>query len=472
MPEIETTPLAAAAQRFPVYYESADDQHCRETRALLHLIAQTEGAILEIGTHTGIKAMEIALNFPNRAVATMDWSYAHTTMRSEQAEQLPPHEIGMRCRHLPNILQLDMDSKALEYAELAAAVGPIGFIFIDGDHSDDGVKADTEKAIAYAKACGAVIAWHDFGGDSPEWVGVQRVLTDLASEGLCITEIEGTRTAFCQQFQKQMTTTPDTDDTLPRYVDISLLPEHQQPRNLPEHWRKEKIEAAIWTRGLPPQLTINGEPLAHAYVPPDCSEWKFKPCAGGNSIWEHLGRLADLASCAAVIVEIGIATMNGSTHAFDLGLQKSDRPDCQKYHIGVDIHPSISGPWVPQSPWWEFVSGSSKDPATVQKVLHAITSYMDGDGMYTPPIDILYIDTVHEYDFLKAELANWLPVIGPNTLVLFHDTHRGGQYHEMTNAILEMVAENGPLVGTHEYLQLSETCEGLGALSPLNGWPL
>lgn len=478
--------LPASAQRFPIFYESADDQHCTETRALLHLIAQSEGAILEIGTHCGIKAMEIAKNFPNRQVISVDWSHAKTTMREEQAgEQLAPYEIGMRCRDLTNVALFDANSQTLDYEDLSAQFGTIGFIFIDGDHSESGVWADTKNAIEYADKAGAMIAWHDANADAPAWVGVRKVLLSLYSQGLTLAEIEGTRIAYSTHFVKKPeqggVEVVDTDDgTLPRYVDTSLLPPHQRKENLPPHWQNERIEAAIWTRGLPPQLTINGEPLAHAYVPPDCSKWKFAPCAGGNSIWEHLPFLADVASKAGVIVEIGIATMNGSTHAFDLGLAASEAAEGRKRHIGVDVHPTISGPWVPSSPWWEFVSGSSHEAETVEKVRRALTLSLDGDGQQELAVDILYIDTIHEKWFLQKELEVWLPLIGPKTLVLFHDTHRGGSYHEMTDAILEVVAEEeyhehttipaGPLYATHGYIQISTSCEGMGALMPKAGW--
>jgi hypothetical protein len=256
-----------------------------------------------------------------------------------------------------------------------------------------------------------------------------------------------------------------------------LLPPHQQPANLPDHWQEADLQVKLYEGQSVPQLLINGDPMPHAYVPPDCSDFKFKPGAGGNSIWEHLPRLALLASQAAVIVEIGIASMTGSTHAFDLGLQESEAAPGRKLHIGIDIHDSVYGPWVPRSPFWHYVKGDSREPQTAYRVGKLLDHLLDGDGIYRQVIDILYIDTVHEYEFLKAELANWLPMIGPNTLVLFHDTHRGGSRDRMTDAIEEMVNNyvgdetSGALQRTHQYIQFSETCEGLGGLVPKAGWP-
>lgn len=220
--------------------------------------------------------------------------------------------------------------------------------------------------------------------------------------------------------------------------------------------------------GHAPQLVINGDPMPHAYIPPSVDRWPFRPGAGGNSIWSHMERLADIASRAAVIVEVGIATMTGSTHAFELGLQASPAAKGRKRHIGVDIHEAISGPWVPQSDWWQFVSGDSRSAGTVCRVRNLLTVDTDGGGSEFLTPDILYIDTMHEYPQLKAELAVWKALVGPNTLLLFHDTHMGGQYNSMTDAIRELEASD--LAASHRYVQISTECEGLGALVPVGGW--
>jgi hypothetical protein len=50
------------------------------------------------------------------------------------------------------------------------------FVFVDGDHSYEYVKNDTEKAFELLAPDGA-IAWHDFAGKSE---GVVRYLRELA----------------------------------------------------------------------------------------------------------------------------------------------------------------------------------------------------------------------------------------------------------------------------------------------------
>jgi hypothetical protein len=200
-------PLPAEAEKYPVFYEAADDQHRRETRALFWLASQTTGAILEIGTHNGIKAMELARTFPSRRIITVDYTGPNPTMHPAQlSEQPSPFYFGERCRNLPNVVCIDRDSRRLDYLALMEEFGTIGFAFIDGDHSDEGVKADTRNALWYAtfryrlSRLPVIVAWHDFADYGPEygWVGVKRVLLPLAAAGLPLTEIEGTRTAFAR----------------------------------------------------------------------------------------------------------------------------------------------------------------------------------------------------------------------------------------------------------------------------------
>lgn len=201
---IPVIPLPAEAKQYPVFYESADDQHRRETRALFWLAAQTTGAILEIGTHNGIKAMELARTFSDRKVITVDYTGTYPTMALEQLSEQPSRDyFGSRCRDLANVTCLDTNSRTLNYLTLERLVGgPIGFIFIDGDHSDHGVRADTNLALNYAAMSrqALIIAWHDYT-DYPEhpWIGVTRVLNSIVlAAKLPLTEIQDTRTAFAE----------------------------------------------------------------------------------------------------------------------------------------------------------------------------------------------------------------------------------------------------------------------------------
>ena len=54
--------------------------------------------------------------------------------------------------------------------------GQFDFVWVDGDHSYDGVKNDTEKALAILRP-GGTIMWHDFAPDSPGLVDYIAELT-------------------------------------------------------------------------------------------------------------------------------------------------------------------------------------------------------------------------------------------------------------------------------------------------------
>ena len=63
------------------------------------------------------------------------------------------------------------------------------FIFIDGDHRFEAVKADTEAALEFLQAGGGTLVWHDYYEGAPAWVGVKRYLDSLALE---IEQVEDT----------------------------------------------------------------------------------------------------------------------------------------------------------------------------------------------------------------------------------------------------------------------------------------
>lgn len=64
--------------------------------------------------------------------------------------------------------------------------GPIGLLFIDGDHAEAAVAADW-AAWSPLLAPGAVVAWHDYlvteGWEATRWAGVRRVVDGLVEGG-------------------------------------------------------------------------------------------------------------------------------------------------------------------------------------------------------------------------------------------------------------------------------------------------
>lgn len=240
-------------------------------------------------------------------------------------------------------------------------------------------------------------------------------------------------------------------------------------------------DAAGSTEHLP-QVSGQAQPdavllaqLPPGYVQPVHPDYPFRQGAGGNSTWAHMVRYAELARYCprGIIVEVGIGCCDGSTHAFDLGLRKHVVPASERLHIGVDIHEQADGSWGPKSEWFHYIKGSSQLAETVHYVREMLT-VIHADRVEQRYPGILYIDTVHEYEFLRRELEIWPQLVAPDCLVLFHDTYQYGPHEPapLTQAIIEAVAQGGILHETHRYYSISEECSGLGALVPLAGWPL
>lgn len=171
-----------------------------EIQLVVYYSWQTTGKILEIGCNKGTTTYELARYNPERTVIAIDYTDETITYIDDdifpgilqkkgrgnghpQDSEVPTlEEFGMRVREMGNVVLLNQDSKTYEYDE------DIHFIFIDGDHTYEGVKADTDKALAHINQHGGIIMWHDYF-ETDSWVGVKKYLDEL---NLNITHIEGT----------------------------------------------------------------------------------------------------------------------------------------------------------------------------------------------------------------------------------------------------------------------------------------
>jgi predicted O-methyltransferase YrrM len=104
--------------------------------------------IFEFGTHTGSSTLVMAINVADDTeIFTLDLE--------------PSERVGSAYRNTeysPRIRQLYGDSKTFDYAFF---LGKVDFVFIDADHTYDGVKSDTEKAFELLRP-GGVIVWDDY----------------------------------------------------------------------------------------------------------------------------------------------------------------------------------------------------------------------------------------------------------------------------------------------------------------------
>ena len=157
-------------------------------------------SVFEIGTLNGYSAFHFALNTPPEAtVFTLD---------------LPPGDVALVFE--PTLLDRDLvryGAAATRYAftdtEVEGKVRPlkgdsatfdfspwyreVDLFFIDGAHSYDYVRSDTDRALRCVRPGGAV-AWHDFGRRGVNGVG--RCVRELADRGVPINVLPGGSLAY------------------------------------------------------------------------------------------------------------------------------------------------------------------------------------------------------------------------------------------------------------------------------------
>jgi len=116
-----------------------------------------------------------------------------------------------------------------------------------------------------------------------------------------------------------------------------------------------------------------------------------------------------LAGKDITILEIGVSR-GRSTLAFLSGIEKRKK----KKNFGkvdfysIDIRPSYDNINAPNKEEdWNFIQG---DSGTVE---------------WDKPIDVLFIDGSHEYEFVKSDFEKYSPFVKPGGLIYMHDvTHR------------------------------------------------
>lgn len=156
----------------------------KELVPILEVVRLTEVAnILEIGTSSGGTTWHLASNIvPNGEITTVDLSpetsgdsYLPTTLATERPtkEQLGRYFQGTL--ESARIKQVLIDSRDL----MSVLNGEkFDLIFIDGAHTYEYVKKDTENALKLIKDCGYIV-WHDYFVFHPDY-GVHDYLHELS----------------------------------------------------------------------------------------------------------------------------------------------------------------------------------------------------------------------------------------------------------------------------------------------------
>ncbi len=137
--------------------------------------------ILEIGTFEGRTTLNMAINSPGAEIFTVC---------------LPPDkcsfQIGRFFAESPErarIHQILGDSRTLDYSRIPSP----DLIFIDGDHSYEGVLGDTRNAFRILSQKGAIL-WHDF--DPCHLGSVTAALGEIEKNGFSYSAIDGSTLAI------------------------------------------------------------------------------------------------------------------------------------------------------------------------------------------------------------------------------------------------------------------------------------
>jgi len=161
--------------------------------------------LLEIGTFDGNTTLQMALNAPREAIIhTLDLPQgevetAQPVLESDYQfiEDAAKEERKFLKSSVSHKVQQHFgDSTKLDF-ELFTEDGPLDLIFIDGGHSFECVKSDTEKALKVISENG-VILWHDF---TPHFAGVYSFLCEL-SKTLELVHIAGTNLVLLDRLTK------------------------------------------------------------------------------------------------------------------------------------------------------------------------------------------------------------------------------------------------------------------------------
>jgi len=148
-----------------------------EVKFLCWLARETEGNVVELGCNKGLTTRDLARSNPGKIIYAVD-NFATRSQPNDwqHAERPSPDDFCVHARELENVVVLHGDSARLNYD----ALRDVRLVFIDGDHTFEAVRADTERARAHLERTGGGwLVWHDYYAGGPFWVGVRRYVDSL-----------------------------------------------------------------------------------------------------------------------------------------------------------------------------------------------------------------------------------------------------------------------------------------------------
>jgi hypothetical protein len=179
-------------------YEDGKLPTCDAIGLLSLLVAEQPREVLEIGTYMGHTTKAIAENLPEATIHTMDLPVDYS-FEQDPNVNLPKDDLhligrrivgrefkGMPCES--RIVQHFGDTANFDFSK----IGKPTFFFIDGSHTYEYCKNDSEKCFALCGGKGTFL-WHDCDNAH---TGVTRFVDEWRNSGRDIVRLEGTSLAY------------------------------------------------------------------------------------------------------------------------------------------------------------------------------------------------------------------------------------------------------------------------------------
>ncbi len=155
-------------------------------------------AILEIGTAAGGTTRLFALNAPDAVIHTLDLpsNDPQMSMRGTDPGFIRSRRVGVAFEGTPEAVRIVQhlgDSANFDFRSLGLR---FDLAFIDGSHSYEYVRSDTQGVLS-VMADNGLVFWHDFGGGISLGYGVTEYLAEIQPKlGICL--IRGTSIAVAR----------------------------------------------------------------------------------------------------------------------------------------------------------------------------------------------------------------------------------------------------------------------------------
>jgi hypothetical protein len=164
----------------------------QDLAALLSIAVDRQPAsVVEIGTLHGHTTRLLAINLPHAQISTIDLPPETDpdqpgVLQRDDQHLIKARRLGREFRSDPsitNVTQILGDTATIQFPRA-------DFFYIDGAHSYDYVRNDTEKALACDDT--RTVVWHDCDRFHD---GVTRYLREMVQQGHAVVRIKGTKVA-------------------------------------------------------------------------------------------------------------------------------------------------------------------------------------------------------------------------------------------------------------------------------------